>query len=194
MGILFCLPILLFSQTPALDYLVLRTGDTLYGKVGYIREDKPNSGFFKKIRLTTTTGKRKKIKREAIACFKAKGFYYEGFWLRQSSGINSLFRPRYYIDNYEGTFDFLRVVTKGALSHYELEWFDQGNSTLWSMALLKKEGDSYFIRADQGLFGLKRKTLTQYFQDCSELSTALSQKKIKEVYEVIDFYNDYCGD
>ena len=48
------------------------------------------------------------------------------------------------------------------------------------------------MRADQGLFGLKRKTLTKYFKDCPVLSEQIKSKAIKSVWDVVKFYNSEC--
>lgn len=37
------------------DYVVLSSGDTLYGKVKYVDEDRITPKFYKKIRITLTT-------------------------------------------------------------------------------------------------------------------------------------------
>lgn len=61
------------------------------------------------------------------------------------------------------------------------------------MELLKKGNDSVFIRADQGLPGLKRKVLTTYFKNCPELSVQIKSKTLKTVWEVVPFYNEKCN-
>ena len=174
------------------DYIVLNIGDTLYGEVHYLDENGVSGGFYNKIRLTNPKGKRKKYKRKLVAGFRTNNFNYESYWLSQSSEKIMLVNPIYQIDPMRGEQHFLKVVSKGKLSHYELEWIEQDNSTLWSMALLKKDKDSFFIRADQGLLGLKRKALRNYFSNCPDLVESISQKQLNEVTEVVDFYNSYC--
>lgn len=44
------------------------------------------------------------------------------------------------------------------------------------MSLLKKESDAFFVRAAQGLFGLKRAILVQNFSDCAAIQAAIQQK------------------
>lgn len=190
----FVLQISLFAQgNEKLDYLVLYVGDTLYGKVEYIDEGIPRE-FYKKIRVTTTEGKVKKYKRKNVASFAVANNVYKSFWLSQTTKRFSLDNPKFNIDYNNGEQYFLKVVSKGNLSHYELEWIEQGESTLWSMALLKKEKDLFFIRANQGVFGLKRKVLLDYFFNCSKIKEAISQKQVNDVWEVIDFYNKNCTD
>ena len=195
--LLFSTHILLFAQNnDHADYLVLSTGDTLYGRVQHSKEGGfGGRGFHKKVRITDTNGKRKKYKRKNVSGFSVDGSVFESFWLTQQSQSFprvSLENPRYDIVFKNGEQHFLRNVSKGRLNHYELEWFDQESSTLWSMSLLKKEGDRFFIRADQGLFGLKRKVLRNYFSDCPKLQEKIQRKELKKVHQVVTFYNTNC--
>ncbi len=195
--LLFSTHILLFAQdNNQSDYLVLNTGETLYGRVQYIKERGfGGRSFYKKVRITDTSGKRKKYKRKNVSGFSVDGSVFKSFWLSQQSQPFprvSLENPRYDIAFKNGEQHFLRIVSKGRLNHYELEWFDQESSALWSMSLLKKEGDRFFIRADQGLFGLKRKVLLNYFSDCPKLQEKIRQKELKKVHQIVTFYNTNC--
>ena len=195
--LLFLTPIFLFAQNSnQSDYLVLSTGDTLYGRVQYIKERGfGGRSFHKKVRITDANGKRKKYKRKNVSVFSVDGSVFESFWLRQQSQSFprvSLENPRYDIAFKNGGQHFLKIVSEGRLNHYELEWFDQESSALWSMSLLKKEGDRFFIRADQGLFGLKRKVLLNCFSDCPKLQEKIQRKELKKVHQVVTFYNTNC--
>jgi hypothetical protein len=191
---MFSLPTCVFAQeNQKHDYLVLYVGDTLYGTVQYIDEGIPRE-FYKKIRLETSEGKRKKYKRKNVASFRVSNITYESFWLSQTSQRFSLVNPKYNIDHNNGEQYFLKVVGKGNLNHYELEWIDQGESVLWSMSLLNKQEDPFFIRADQGLLGLKRKVLLNYFFNCPKLKEEINLKQLNKVWQVVDFYNKNCID
>jgi hypothetical protein len=175
------------------DYLVLYKGDTLYGNVKYIDERLTRTKFYKKIRLTTIAGKRKKYNRKDVSAFRVDNSNYESFWLSQSSQKLMLVNPKYDINSKGGKQHFLKVVSKGKLSHYELEWLEQENSGILSMALLKKEEDPFFIRADQGLLGLKRKVLLNYFFNCPSLREGINQQQLNKVWQIVDFYNKNCN-
>ena len=190
--VLFSLPSAVAQEFRHSDFIVLNMGDTLYGNVRY--RDENGTGFYNKIRLTNTEGKRKKFKRKNISAFRINNIDYESFWLIQSFQKIMFVNPRYDIDPVNGEQHFLRLVSKGKLSHYELEWIDADNSTLWSMALLKKGDESFFIRADQGVLGLKRKALRSYFVNCPNLIEVIDQKQVNEVSQVVDFYNRNCSD
>ncbi|TPV32452.1 hypothetical protein FJ651_12890 [Paucihalobacter ruber] len=182
-----------FAQSyDALDYLVLKTGDTLYGKIEYKKDTGVNYKYLNKIRLTNALGKQKRYKRDQVVAFSTNNFIYEGFWLNQESESLVLLNPRYEIDDKNGGYYFLKVMSKGTLSYYQLEWWEQGESLLMSMDLLKKEKDQFFIRATQGLFGLKRKVLSSYFNGCPSLAQKIQQKQLNQVFQVVDYYNNNC--
>ena len=44
----------------------------------------------------------------------------------------------------------------------------------------------------QGVLGLKRKRLIEYFGDCPELITAIEAKELKEILDVYYFYLENC--
>ena len=175
------------------DYIMLNFGDTLYGTVKHVNQRGVSPKFYKKIRLTNSNGKRKKYKRNDVSAFRVNNISYEAYWLSQSSRKIVFLNPIYDIDAYNGERHFLRVVSKGELSHYQLEWWDHEGAGLSWIDLLKKEEDQYFIRATQGIFGLKKKALANYFFNCPDLTEQIQQKRIKDVWQVVKFYNYNCG-
>jgi hypothetical protein len=182
-----------FAQTyDALDYLVLKTGDTIYGNIEYKKDSGVNYKYLNKIRLTNALGKQKRYKRDQVVAFRTNNLIYEGFWLNQESERLVLLNPRYNMDNENSDYYFLKVMSKGNLSYYQLEWWEQGESLLMSMDLIKKEKDQFFIRATQGLFGLKRKVLSSYFNGCPGLVLKIQQKQLNQVFQVVDYYNNNC--
>ncbi len=177
-----------------MDFLVLNSGDTLYGLVQHIDERGVSPKFHKKLRLQDVDGKKKKFHRKDVKSFSAERQVYESFWLKQSSDRISLDNPRYNITSHGGEQYFLKRISQGSLSHYQLEWWEQGESGLMSMDLLKKENDSFLIRATQGVFGLKKKALATFFADCTEVKAQIEQGKVKQVWEVVDLYKAQCAD
>lgn len=175
------------------DYLVLNTGDTLYGTVKYLDESGVNTTFYKKIRLINNQGKQKKYKREEVSVFRMNNDNYEGFWLRKSSQGPGLLNEQYSIVQKEGEMYFLKVLSKDKLSHYQFEWWEQGEASSMWMDLIIKEGEQTFIRATQGVLGLKKKALTNYFMDCPSLQEQINKKNLKKVSEVVLFYNTNCA-
>ena len=188
-----CLQAQYISET---DFIALKTGDTLTGKVAYINEDGWGSRtFYKKIRITLANGKKKKIRKRNITSFKIDGTTFMAFELaqhRKSTALLPFLNPYYSIDTKDGDLYFLRVVSNGKLNYYELEWFDQGDDMLNSMPLLRKNDASVFVRATQGMLGLKRKALISYLNDCPKLGQKITSKEIRTVREVVNFYNNQC--
>jgi len=182
-----------FAQTNnTLDYLVLNTGDTLYGTVKYIDISGATPKYYKKIRLTDTYNHSHKYLRKDVSAFRVNNTNYEGFWLNQSSQNVMVLNSKYEINPKNGEKYFLKVVSKGTLNHYELEWWEQGESALSWMDLLKKEEDPFFIRATQGILGLKRNVLINYFSNCPDLKEQIKKKQLNKVWEVVDYYNSNC--
>ena len=174
------------------DYIVLISGDTLRGKVTHVDEKSFSPRYLKKIRYTDTNQKSRKINRKDILAFRVDGLIYESFWLSQSSKKFTLDNPIYTINQKSGKQHFLKLVKSGNLSHYQLEWWEQGESTPMSIDLLKKEHDQFLIRATQGVFGLKRKTLSRYFSECAKLSSGIEQRLFNTIQEIIEEYNTGC--
>jgi hypothetical protein len=201
LGNYFWWPIALFlfylNGTPASaqnrDYLVLVSGDTLYGTVEHINTRSVSPKFHTKVRLTDSKGKQRKFSRKGIAAFKSDGAIYESFWLKQRSRWITIENPVYIMRKRKGEQTFLKLIEKGSLTHYHLEWWEQGESTLMWMDLIKREGDPYFIRATQGIFGLKKNVLTKYFWDCPELVRQIEFKEVTAINQVVAFYNRNCG-
>ncbi|WP_194778567.1 hypothetical protein [Pararhodonellum marinum] len=176
-----------------LDFLVLHSGDKLYGSVEHINLKGVNPRLHKKIRFTSPNGQRKQFRRKDVLAFRVDGITYESFWLSQSSRKFTLLNSKYDIDPKTGELHFLKLITKGNLSHYQMEWWEQGESTLMWMDLLKKERDPFLIRATQGIFGIKKNLLVNYFSNCFDLKTQIEQEEFKDVYQIVDFYNRNCA-
>ena len=43
------------------------------------------------------------------------------------------------------------------------------------------------------IFGLKKKVLSNYFQDCQELVVKINSKEIKDALDAVQFYNECKG-
>lgn len=173
------------------DFVVLHTGDTLFGKVSHINTSGVSDTYYKKIRLTELNGKRRKISRKKICAFRSNNMNYEAFLLKETTRIFRL-NTTYSIVNKKGKLHFLKVISKGALSHYQLEWIEQGTSNIQSMDLLIKTNDLFFIRATQGIMGIKSNVLIEYFADCPLIQSEISKKKFSSISEITQFYNSVC--
>ena len=200
---LFCLVVILYisscktiaiSNNEPLDNIVLITGDTLYGKVDYFKEGYAYSEFYKKIRLTDINGRKKRFKRKKVLSYSVNGYEYESFMLALETKLfknGRLFDSKYYIDK-NGNQHFLKVKSKGKLSHYELEWIDRDNNDLESSALIKKTEHDFFIPAENGLSRVLKKVVIDYLSDCPEIQKKITKKDFKYVFQVVDFYHENC--
>ncbi|TDS13672.1 hypothetical protein DFQ03_2967 [Maribacter caenipelagi] len=200
---LFCLVIIIcisscrtlsIPNDKTLDNIVLVTGDTLYGKVDYFKEQYVFSEFYKKIRLTDTNGRKRRFKRKKVLSYRVDGYDYESFKLDQET---KLFRNGRYLDtkyyiNPNSVQYFLKVITKGKLSLYELEWIDHDNNDLRSVDLIKKAEDRFFTPANSMLGHVAKKTVSRYLSDCPEIEKKIMEKDFKYVFQVVDFYNKNC--
>ncbi|QNL20522.1 hypothetical protein HZR84_00665 [Hyphobacterium sp. CCMP332] len=99
---------------------------------------------------------------------------------------------RYIIENNISN-KFLKVIEKDPyLIYYHLEYVHDDNFYLDYIPLFYKPGNSEMCRASQGILGLKRKRLIEYFSDCKALCEEISNKKINEINEVYQFYINDC--
>jgi hypothetical protein len=179
-GLKFILILLtvVFGETNALlaqedyqdGYVVTVKNDTLFGCVSDRREG-PFGGIHEKIKLKGK-GLKKRFAPKRIRSYK-KG--------------DSLYRTMFL----DGEYEFLRVVSEGPVSHYAFELQEQGEQLVLDIAYLRKENSSTLQRADQGIFGLKRKRLSQFFADCPPLVEKIQNKELKQVFEVVNFYNEW---
>lgn len=182
------------SNTESLDNIILVSGDTLYGKVDYVKEQFVFSEFYKKIRLTDTNGRKRRFNRKKVLSYRVDGYDYESFTLDQET---KLFREgryldtRYYIDR-NGVQHFLKVIRKGKLSLYELEWIDRDNNDLRSVDLINKAEDKFLLPANNMLRRVAIEAVSGYLSDCPEIQKKIMQKDFKYVFEVVDFYNENC--
>ena len=177
-----------------LDNIVLVTGDTLYGKVDYFNEGFAYSEFYRKIRLTDTNGRKRKLKRKKVLSYRVDGNDYESFMLDEQTRVfknGRLLDSKYHIDQNSNQ-HFLKVITKGKLSHYELEWIDYDNNDLESSSLIKKVEDKFFIHADNTRGRVAIKVVSGYLSDCPEIQKKIMEKDFKYIFQVVDFYNENC--
>lgn len=200
---LFCIVITLYISScrtmavrdnEPLDTIVLNTGDTLYGKVDYIKEGFAWTEFYDKIRLIDTNGRKKRFKRKKVRSFSVNGNDYESYRLDEETKLFSngrLFDTKYYIDK-NGVHHFLKVKTKGKLSHYQLEWIDRDNNDLESLGLIKKAEHGFFIAAENGLSQVLKRVVSDYLSNCPEVQRKITEKEFTYVFQVVDFYNEHC--
>ena len=137
--------------------VVTNANDTLYGLV----RDRKIGAFgklYKKIKFKGKEGKSRYAPKEIIS-YKIGNTTYESMQLMSTGHF---FDTEYRVSS-EGDFQFLKIVVKGSLSYYQLEFEDANSGYIDTTAFFKKKDNTVLIRVNQGLFGLKRKKLASFF-------------------------------
>lgn len=169
-------------------YVVLLNGDTLNGQV-MDRDEGSFGGLLNKVKFRPDKGWRKKYKPSQLLSYKRGSDLFRTIWL---SSENDFFKQNYYSEPGRGEQVFVKVIYSGSLELYHREWTDEDNWTISFMPLIRKAGDRVLIRATQGIFGLKKKRLAEYFADCPKLAMAITEKEISTVEELIELYESSC--
>lgn len=168
-------------------YLVTLSNDTISG---YIQE-KSSFEYTKKTKFIfkDEQGKKRKFKVNKIKAYYIDNDWYEGIWVLESTVrlVNSYTTK----DGY-GERKFLKVIERGELIHYQEELEDQGSQFIQSVDFIKRPQEDRMVRATQGLLGLKRKRLIEYFQDCPSLRSQIENKQVNTVAEILDFHSLNC--
>lgn len=131
----------------------------------------------------------KKYSAEKIYGYKVGERFYESVGVDRESHF---FTTQYFVSpNAEKT--FLRVMETGTIHYYHWEHIDQDNNTFDFIPFFYLEGRGEMVRATQGVFGLKKKLLSNYFYDCPELVQEIESEQIKTPFEVVNFFRERCG-
>ncbi|KAA2219361.1 hypothetical protein [Maribacter flavus] len=151
-------------------YVVTLKGDTLIGNVSD-RKMGPFGGIHAKIKFKGN-GRKKRYSADNIQSYRKGDSIYRSF-------------------NLDGEDRFLRLEVEGVVSLDKFELQEQGEGMVMDIAYLKKRDNPTLVRADQGLLGLKRNLLIQFFSDCPPLADKIRSKEFKFPYQVVNFYNEW---
>ncbi len=167
-------------------YIILNNQDTVYG---YVKDRNIKKNIlFDKIRFKKAGSLIKKYAANQILGYKIGSNVFESKWFEEDVNLK---RIRYTHKVGIGEKVFLRLELKGNVSVYTKEFLDVDCLISDFKLFLKKDSESY-QRATQGLFGLKRKKLITYFDDCPELADLINNRKFRYPLEVANFYNGDC--
>ncbi len=169
-------------------YLITSNGEEYHGLIKQLNIENlnnPNS----KILIIMEDGKKSKHKIKSISSLKRGNEIYKTLWLNR---YNSLFNEEYYTFENQGKQQLVKCVTKGKLSLYRMEYIDQESGVIESIDLLKLEDSNILIRATQGVFGLKKKKVANYLNNCDAVVTKINSGEIKTIFDVVSYYNNYC--
>ena len=166
-------------------YIVLNSNDTLYGSV----KDRNDGTLYKKIRFKNEHSKVKRYSAKDLLSYKAGIYTYESLWYAEESHF---FKFNYYSRPGYGHKVFLKVLAKGRLSCYAKEYVHDDSDYFDQYELFLRDSDKTMARATQGIFGLKKKRLTNYFWDCPTLVQKINNKSITKPLDVVTYYNEIC--
>ena len=173
----------------AQGYIVTLEGDTVKGAVKD-RSGEPFENLYSKIRFKKNGRLKKKFRPDQI---RGYGYAKSHFEAVQVEELSSFFRFEYR-SNSRAEPVFLKVVRRSPnLVLYEWEYVQDDSSYLESFPLFFRTDTEVWVRATQGIFGLKRKKLTPFFKDCPKLVQGLSDKSLNNVYEILEVWEDNCG-
>lgn len=169
-------------------YVVLNTGDTLYGEIRDRNLD--NDQLYKKIRFRGEHSGKRKFSPYQIRGYRIGNEEFESVWFDEQTAF---FIFHYFCREGVGEKIFLKVLQRGKLTCFYREYIDADSGTLDGYELFKREGEDYYARATQGILGLKKKRLSDYFTDCPSLIRKIQNGEIRDPLEVVAYYNRQCG-
>jgi len=170
-------------------YIINLEGETVEGWV----KDRSSGTFlelYKRLRFKEdgTRGKRK-YSPDDILGYGLNDQHFESVPLYEETAF---FKFRYYIHE-DNARVFLKVISiNDDLSYFHWEYVDSESNYLDYTPLFYRSGCDEMVRVTQGVLGLKRKRLSEYFRDCPELVQALGKKELNEIDEVYNFYIENC--
>ena len=182
------LPVLVSGQKDyQTGYIITNRNDTLTGKVKD-RKPPPFSKLYKKIRFKRNRLLKRKYGPQQIIAYKQGNNQFESLWIDVSQNI---FKEIYTSVPDLGEKSFMKVIVKGYLTYYHWEFQDYESDYIDEISLYKRTNESSFARVTQGIFGLKKKRLAEYFQDCPELINKIEKGELTNPVEIAIFYNNW---
>lgn len=171
-------------------YVITEEGDTFEGWV----KDRSSGTFpklYTRIHFKPDRGGKRKYGPDDILAYSANGQLFESVPVVEAS---EFFRF-YYPVNDGNKRVFLKVLAREAdLTYFHWEYIDGESSYIDYIPLFYRDGFDEMVRVTQGILGLKRNKLADYFSDCPDLASYILAKQLNESFEVFDFYLDRCAD
>lgn len=171
-------------------YIITNEGERVEGQV----KDRSLGTFFELYKRVRFKPEHATFKRKyGPGDIRAYGYESEHFESVPLLEESAFFKFRYYL--HEGRDRvFLKVISSGEdLTWFHWEYVDGESNYLDFIPLFYLSGSSEMVRVSQGVLGLKRARLREYFRECPALVQALEKKELKEIHEVYNFYLDHCG-
>lgn len=168
-------------------YIVMNSGDTINGYISDRNIKKAE--LYAKVKFKSKDSRRKKkYSADQISAYGYGNNHFVSFHIeRRSAGI----RTSLIVTTGDKDKEFVKRIVDGKVSFYLFEFSDEGEY-IDNVGYFLKENDDKFQRATQGIFGLKKKQLTEYFGDCPLLIERLNNNEFNGAHEVVNFYNTNC--
>jgi len=193
----FLLIIVAFLVTPtqaqkkgySQGYIINSEGETIEGWV----KDRSTGTFIELYTKIRFKGENRSYNgRYSASKIQGYGYNNQHFESMPLMEESQFFNFRYYLDD---SYDrvFLKAITwTDELTYYHWEYVDGESNYLDYTPLFHRPGSSEMVRVTQGILGLKRKKLAEYFRDCPELVQAIEQKQLSQIDQVFSFYTERC--
>ena len=170
-------------------YIINSEGETIEGWV----KDRSTGTFIELYSRIRFKGENRSYnKRYSASEIQGYGYNNQHFESMPLMEESQFFNFRYYLDDSYDR-DFLKVMAwTDDLTYYHWEYIDSESNYVDYIPLFHRPGSSEMVRVTQGILGLKRKKLMEYFRDCPSLVHALEQKQLSQIDQVFDFYTQRC--
>ena len=171
-------------------YIINLEGETVEGWV----KDRSSGTFlelYKRIRFKADNEHlKRKYSPDEVLGYGLDNQHFESVPLYEETAF---FKFRYYV--HEGNAGvFLKVISMNDdLTYFHWEYVDSESNYLDYTPLFYRSGSNEMVRVTQGVLGLKRKRLMEYFCDCPTLVQAIEKKELNEIDEVYNFYIERCA-
>jgi len=170
-------------------YVVTLNDDTIAGKI----KDRSSGTFeniYSRIKFKPYKGKKRRFGPDKIKAYAKGEIIYESIWVdTYRQGLQLL--PNYRSIAGYGRQQFAKIIYGGYLTYYHLEYADDDLNVDF-LPVYKRKDEPVMVRVTQGIFGLKKKLLSEYFNDCPELVKKINSGEFKEPYYIAKFYNQQC--
>jgi hypothetical protein len=175
-----------YSQNEYINgYIISQDYDTIQGLIKD-RKPEPFAKIYKKIKFKPKKSRRRRYGPDDIQGYKIGEDEFVSMWFSESA---EYFKYKTESAPGKGEKHFFKVKAKGYLSYYHLESID--DSGLNNRGFFKRVNEEAMVSVRTGLFGLNKKRLNTYFNDCPTLQNKILDKTIKDPYEIVSFYNEW---
>ena len=176
--VMFILPV------AAQDFVVLNSGDTIYGEVSDRSTIGIRDRMYKRIRFKGSEG-RKRFRARQILGYSANGHVYESFPFLVTGMLQD--KIIFMRSNRHKKF-IQRSFQNDRLTLYYYEFTNDDERVIQSVPFLYLHEKDFMVRATQGLFGLKKRSLQAYFAEYPDLVEQIESGEIKDVNQIVQFF------